>query len=119
MLDAIGAGGTGETLARFMTTLIDFLPRIPALQLNGFQRALGMAFLIIVLSWGVVSTIVVLANGSYLFSDDPECTTFLKLTRKYSPPFWRKIAFRAARLEIVLLVLFLLSLIIWHEKRLG
>ena len=85
--------------------------------MNTLQQTMGVAFFVVFFTWVAASTVVVLANGGSLFSDDPECATFMMLTRKYSPPFWRKVTFWTVRLEIVLLVLFLLSFILWHENR--
>ena len=102
-----------------MTTILDYVPRLPEFQLSTIQQVLVIAWLVVSLTWAAVSTIVVLSHGGSFFSDDLECTTFMKLTRKYSPPFWRRITFWTIRLEIVLLVLFVISLFIWHEKRAG
>jgi hypothetical protein len=102
-----------------MTTLVDYLPRLPELRLNTFQQTLGIVWAVIFFAWAAVSTFVVLANGGSFFSNDPECTTFMKLTRKHSSPLWRKITFWTVRLEIVLLVLFVISLFIWNEKHGG
>jgi hypothetical protein len=102
-----------------MTTLTDYLPHVPHLQLNAFQEVLWVAWFVIFFSWVVVSTVVVLAKGWSLFSDDPKCSTFIKLTRKYSPPAWRMVTSWILRFEIVLLILFLVSLFVWHEKLPG
>jgi hypothetical protein len=99
--------------------LVDYLPRFPIFQLNRFQEVLLLAFFGVSFSWAAVSTVVVLARGGSLFSDDPECSTLLKLTRKYSPPFWQKVTFWTVRLEIVLFISFLISLFVWHERRVG
>jgi hypothetical protein len=61
--------------AAAMSTLTDYLPKLPEWQLVPFQQLLIGSWLVISLSWGAVSTFIVLMRGGSLFSDDPECAT--------------------------------------------
>src|SRR5581483_9132579 len=101
------------------TTLVDYIPRLPKIQLNSFQEILGLTSLVFAISWCVVSSIIVWIRTGSFFADDPECPTFLKLVQKHSPPFWREFACWAFRLQIALVVLFLISLLVWHERPNG
>jgi|GEM_PF-3476905 len=72
-----------------MSKLVDYIPKLN-IELNAFQEMVGIILATILLIWSFVSLLFVLVNGGSLFEDDPKCTTFCKLTWKYSPPWWRK-----------------------------
>jgi hypothetical protein len=99
-----------------MTTLVDYLPRLPEFRMNMIQQVLAIVWFVIFFTWVAVSQFLILANGGSIFNNDPECPTFITLAHKYSPPLWRTVTRWTFRLEAVLLILFIISLFIWHVK---